>query len=64
MKQVGTTHWFGPTTDATNSSGFTALPGGIATTMVVTSRRGRSLVEFYSGQRNQRQVLGCEFVDV
>jgi hypothetical protein len=27
MKQVGTTHWFGPNTDATNSSGFTA-PGG------------------------------------
>jgi uncharacterized protein (TIGR02145 family) len=40
MKQVGTTHWFGPNTDATNSSGFTALREGIATTMVVTSREG------------------------
>jgi uncharacterized protein (TIGR02145 family) len=65
MKQVGTTHWFGPNTDATNSSGFTALPGGYRyDNGSYVERRGRSLVEFYSGQRNQRQVLGCEFVDV
>jgi hypothetical protein len=59
MKQVGTTHWFGPNTDATNSSGFTALPGGYR----YDNGSYVSLVEFYSGQRNQRQVLGCEFVD-
>jgi uncharacterized protein (TIGR02145 family) len=28
MKEIGTTHWTNLNTDATNSSGFTALPGG------------------------------------
>jgi uncharacterized protein (TIGR02145 family) len=28
MKEAGTAHWFPPNTDATNSSGFTGLPGG------------------------------------
>lgn len=28
MKEVGLTHWLDPNTDATDSSGFTGLPGG------------------------------------
>jgi uncharacterized protein (TIGR02145 family) len=29
MKEIGTTHWQGPNTGATNKSGFSALPGSV-----------------------------------
>jgi uncharacterized protein (TIGR02145 family) len=31
MKETGTTHWTAPNTNATNSTGFTGLPGGYRT---------------------------------
>lgn len=34
LKETGTSHWTSPNTGATNTSGFTALPGGIRSNIV------------------------------
>ena len=33
LKEIGTQHWLGPNTGATNEAGFTALPGGSRNSM-------------------------------
>tara|TARA_B110000211_G_scaffold222493_1_gene271236 strand:- start:58 stop:732 length:675 start_codon:yes stop_codon:yes gene_type:complete len=44
MKEAGYDHWSSPNTDATNSSGFTCLPGGYATS---DGPAGRGEVGFF-----------------
>jgi uncharacterized protein (TIGR02145 family) len=41
LKEIGTVHWESPNTEATNTSGFTALPGGIRNGFGVYSSMGR-----------------------
>lgn len=40
LKEVGTANWNAPNTAATNSSGFTALPGGLRTVFGTFAERG------------------------
>jgi uncharacterized protein (TIGR02145 family) len=47
MKETGTTHWTSPNTGATNSSGFTGLPGGDRNAYGTFSMVG-SIVEWWS----------------
>jgi uncharacterized protein (TIGR02145 family) len=58
MKETGTTHWFSPNTGATNSSGFTGLPGGSRETdggFYDLSWYG----DFWSSSQNSAANLNC-----
>ena len=50
LKEAGITHWLSPNTGATNSSGFTALPGGLRVYMGPFSGIGQS-ANFWSSSR-------------
>ena len=54
LKETGTTHWKSPNEEATNESGFTALPGGarlLSGTILYVGDRGNwwSATEYYTG---------------
>jgi uncharacterized protein (TIGR02145 family) len=48
MKETGTDHWSDPNTDATNESGFTALPGGHRQTEGAFATKGEYCYWWYS----------------
>ncbi len=48
LKEIGNTHWSAENINATNSSGFTALPGG------------KYYVDMYSGQENDFVGMGLQ----
>lgn len=50
LKEAGVVHWLSPNTGATNSSGFTALPGGLRVYMGPYSGIGQS-ANFWSSSR-------------
>jgi len=52
MKEIGTAHWASPNTGATNSSRFTALPGGFFTTAIAPSFAGIQVSTIYWSSTN------------
>lgn len=53
MKEVGTAHWNAPNAGATNSSGFTALPGGWRSVASGLSQNLRTNGTFWSASEEQ-----------
>jgi len=68
MKETGTTHWHSPNKGATNSSGFTALPGGIRFRNFFSSPGGHGLwwssSEVSSTDRADARELGFDYEDL
>jgi uncharacterized protein (TIGR02145 family) len=52
MKEMGTTHWISPNTDASNSSGFTGLPGGCRTNFFSTFNDIGTYASWWSSSDN------------
>lgn len=48
LKETGILHWFNPNTGATDSVGFTALPGGTRTNSIGQSSRKREYAYFWT----------------
>ncbi len=46
LKEAGTTHWLSPNMDATNETGFTALPGGNRNQVGTFSAIGRGIGDY------------------
>ncbi|MEP7317924.1 MAG: fibrobacter succinogenes major paralogous domain-containing protein [Panacibacter sp.] len=61
MKETGTTHWLAPNADATNSSGFTALPGGARYDFGDFGERG-SAVYWWSSSESGSLSGSCRYL--
>lgn len=61
MKEIGITHWTTPNIGATNSSGFTALPGGDRTNNGSFSNLGKSCLFWSSIQTDNLNAI-CRFL--
>lgn len=67
MKEIGTTHWVFPNTGATNTSGFTALPGGARNTDGTWPGfqiYGRYWTSTESGTNAYRRILSASRADI
>ena len=68
IKEVGTLHWDEPNTGATNSSGFTALPGGMRYFNGYFTGLNRGAVWWTSTAKNESYAwfrsIGCDIESV
>jgi uncharacterized protein (TIGR02145 family) len=58
LKETGTSHWNEPNAGATNSSGFTALPGGYRSTGNTFYNQGHDGLYWTSSQYNESYAYG------
>jgi uncharacterized protein (TIGR02145 family) len=62
MKETGTAHWISPNIDATNSSGFTGLPGGYRGSGTFSGRS--QYAKWWSASENLSLTAWCLNIDV